>query len=176
MRDARPARRAPTASVNKEAKFSFGVSTLPYYTDVPGAPQNTIIGGASLWAMSGKTADEYKGVAAFFKFLSSPRCKPPATSAPATCRSPQAAFELTEKSGFYEKNPGTDVAVNADDPQDHRQVARRAPRQLRADPRHRWTRSSSRSGPARRPRRKALDEAVRRGNELLEKFQAANKS
>ncbi len=35
-----------------------------------GAPQNSIIGGASLWVMGGKKPEEYKGVAKFFTFLS----------------------------------------------------------------------------------------------------------
>ena len=43
---------------------------MPYYADVQGAPQNSIIGGASLWVMGGKKPDEYKGVAKFFAFLS----------------------------------------------------------------------------------------------------------
>ena len=43
---------------------------MPYYPDVTGAPQNSIIGGASLWVMGGKTPEEYKGVAKFFTFLS----------------------------------------------------------------------------------------------------------
>ena len=46
--------------------------TLPYYPDVQGAPQNTVIGGASLWVMNGKKPEEYKGVAAFFNYLSKP--------------------------------------------------------------------------------------------------------
>ena len=50
----------------------YGIATLPYYPDVPGAPQNTVIGGASLWVMSGKKPEEYKGVAAFFNYLSKP--------------------------------------------------------------------------------------------------------
>ena len=73
----------------KNAKFDYGMAPLPYYPDVAGAPQNTVIGGASLWVMSGKKPAEYKGVAEFFNFLSTPRCSPPATSAPATCRSPR---------------------------------------------------------------------------------------
>ena len=40
---------------------------------MPGAPQNTVIGGASLWAMAGKKPAEYKGVALFFKYLSDPQ-------------------------------------------------------------------------------------------------------
>ena len=51
-------------SVKRNAKFACGIAPLPYYPDVPGAPQNTVIGGASLWVMSGKKPDEYKGVAA----------------------------------------------------------------------------------------------------------------
>ena len=48
------------------------VNFMPYHDDVAGAPQNSIIGGASLWVMSGKKPDEYKGVAKFFTFLSKP--------------------------------------------------------------------------------------------------------
>lgn len=36
---------------------------MPYDADVKGAPQNAIIGGASLWVLAGKSATEYKGVA-----------------------------------------------------------------------------------------------------------------
>ena len=127
---------------------------LPYYPDVPGAPQNTVIGGASLWVMSGKKPEEYKGVAAFFNYLSKPEVQSASHKRTGYLPVTTAAFELTEKSGFYKENPGTDVAVNADDPQDDRQVARHPPGQLRADPHHRSTRNSSRSGAARRPPRK----------------------
>jgi sn-glycerol 3-phosphate transport system substrate-binding protein len=33
------------------AKFKYGVAFMPYYADVAGAPGNSVIGGASLWAM-----------------------------------------------------------------------------------------------------------------------------
>jgi sn-glycerol 3-phosphate transport system substrate-binding protein len=108
-----PAHRPCTASVKRNAKFASGIGTLPYYPDVPGAPQNTVIGGASLWVMSGKKEADYKGVAAVLAFLSRPevagRQKPPAHRLPA---GDQGSFELTEKSGFYKQNPGTDVSVN----------------------------------------------------------------
>jgi sn-glycerol 3-phosphate transport system substrate-binding protein len=38
-------------NIKRNAKFAAGISTLPYYPDVPGTPQNTVIGGASLWVM-----------------------------------------------------------------------------------------------------------------------------
>lgn len=43
------------------AKFDFTSAPMPYYPDVAGAPQNSIIGGASLWVMGGKKPEEYKG-------------------------------------------------------------------------------------------------------------------
>jgi len=102
---------AAYGNIRRNAKFASGISTLPYYPDVQGAPQNTIIGGASLWVMSGRKAEEYKGVAAFFDFLS--RADVQAKSHQATGYLPitTAAFALTEKSGFYKQNPGTDVSV-----------------------------------------------------------------
>ena len=57
-------------AVKAGAKFAWGVTQLPYYPDVPGSPQNSIIGGASLWVMGGKKPDEYRGVAKFFDYLS----------------------------------------------------------------------------------------------------------
>ena len=65
----------------------FGIAMLPYSPDVAGAPQNSIIGGATLWVMEGKPKAEYKGVAKFLTFLSSPRCRRSGTRRPATCRS-----------------------------------------------------------------------------------------
>ena len=57
-------------NVSANAKFAYTNMPMPYYDDVKGAPQNSIIGGASLWVMGGKSADEYKGIAKFFTFLS----------------------------------------------------------------------------------------------------------
>ena len=56
--------------------------------DVKGAPQNSIIGGASLWVLTGKPTADYKGVAKFFTFLSPPEIQAKWHQTPATCRSP----------------------------------------------------------------------------------------
>jgi sn-glycerol 3-phosphate transport system substrate-binding protein len=98
-------------SVKRNAKFTGGIGTLPYYPDVPGAPQNTVIGGASLWAMAGKKPEEYKAVAAFFQYLSDPQVQAASHQRTGYLPITTAAYEVTEKSGFYKQNPGTDVAV-----------------------------------------------------------------
>ena len=98
--------------VAKNAKFAYGLAPRPYYPDVKGAPQNTVIGGASLWVMSGKKPEEYKGVAKFFEFLSQTKVQAASHQRTGYLPITTAAYELTDKSGFYQKNPGTDVAVN----------------------------------------------------------------
>src|SRR5258706_13011512 len=60
------------ANIRRNAKFDWSVSFIPYHDDVPGAPQNSIIGGASLWGMGGKTNNAHKGVAKFLAYLSRP--------------------------------------------------------------------------------------------------------
>ena len=93
------------------AKFDFGVAPLPYYPDVAGAPQNTIIGGASLWVMGGKTPAEYKGVAKFMSFLSQTPIQVQWHEATGYLPITKASFEQATKDGFYEKTPGFDVAI-----------------------------------------------------------------
>ncbi len=102
---------AAYANIKRNAKFDFGISTIPYYPDAPGAPQNTIIGGASLWVMNGKKPDEYKGIAKFLTFLSQPELQAQWHQETGYLPITMAAYEITKKSGFYDKNPGTNVSV-----------------------------------------------------------------
>ena len=160
-------------NAKKNAKFNFGLSTLPYYPDVPGAPQNTIIGGASLWVMSGKKPEEYKGVAEFFNYISQPEVQSASHKRTGYLPITMAAFELTEKSGYYKENPGTDVAPN--------QMIRKTTDksrgirlgnylQLRAiedeELEQIWA--------GKKTPQEGLDSMVKRGNELLERFEKAN--
>ena len=97
--------------IQKAAKFEFSAHFLPYHDDILGAPQNSIIGGATLWAMSGRKPDEYKGIAKFFFYLSRPEVQMDWHTATGYVPITQAAFEMTQKSGFDEKNPGVDVPI-----------------------------------------------------------------
>jgi sn-glycerol 3-phosphate transport system substrate-binding protein len=102
---------AAYGNIKRQAKFNWGIAKLPYYSEVAGAPQNTLIGGASLWVMNGKKAPEYKGVAKFFTFLSSTEVQVKWHQETGYLPITMAAYEISKKSGFYEKNPGTDVSV-----------------------------------------------------------------
>ncbi|WP_336278913.1 sn-glycerol-3-phosphate ABC transporter substrate-binding protein UgpB [Bartonella sp. CB175] len=93
------------------AQFDTGLGMLPYYKDAKGAPQNSIIGGASIWILKGHTKKEYAGAAAFLKFLS--RADNQAKWHQKTGYLPitNAAYELSKKQHFYDQNPGADIAI-----------------------------------------------------------------
>ena len=148
----------------------------PYWPDVAGAPQNSIIGGASLWVLAGHKPEEYKGVAKFFSYLSSPEVQAASHQRTGYLPITLAAYELTKKQGFYEKNPGTDTSIrqmNNKPPTENSKGIRLG--NLRADPGRDGRGDWKPSGPARRRRRKALDTLVSRGNDLLRQFERANK-
>ena len=57
------------------------------------------------------TAEEYKGVAKFFSYLSSPEVQADWHQFSGYLPITTAAYELTKEQGFYEKNPGTETAI-----------------------------------------------------------------
>jgi sn-glycerol 3-phosphate transport system substrate-binding protein len=161
-------------NVKQNAKFNWGLSTLPYYPDVPGAPQNTVIGGASLWTLAGKKPDEYKGVAAFFEFIAQPEVAAKTHQATGYLPVTKAAFELTEKSGFYKSNPGTDVGPT--------QMIRKVTDKSRGIRLGNYVQirdiedeELEQVWAGKKSAKEALDSIVKRGNELLERFEKANK-
>jgi sn-glycerol 3-phosphate transport system substrate-binding protein len=99
-------------SMKAACKFDFGVARLPYYPEVKGAPQNTIIGGASLWVFTGKTKPEYKAIAAFFAFISKPEIQAFWHQNTGYLPITQAAYDLTKSQGFYKDSPGLELAIN----------------------------------------------------------------
>lgn len=161
-------------NIKRNAKFASGISTLPYYPDVAGSPQNTVIGGASLWVMSGKKAEEYKGVAQFFAHLSKPEVDARSHQRTGYLPLTTASFELTEKSGFYKQNPGTDVSVD--------QMIRKTTEKSRGIRLGNFVQIRTINDEeleqvwaGKKEPKEALDAAVKRGNEQLERFQKANK-
>jgi sn-glycerol 3-phosphate transport system substrate-binding protein len=124
--------------------------------------------------MAGKKTEEYKGIASFFSFLSSPEVQSASHKRTGYLPITTASFQLTEKSGFYKQNPGTDVAVN----QMIRKVTDKSRGirlgnyvQIRAiedeELEQVWAGKKS--------AKEGLDSIVSRGDELLARFEKANK-
>lgn len=78
-----------------------------------GAPQNTVIGGAAIWAMAGHSKDAEKGAAAFLNYLLKPEVQARFHQLTGYVPVTLEGYELTKQQGFYDKNPGTDIAVKA---------------------------------------------------------------
>jgi sn-glycerol 3-phosphate transport system substrate-binding protein len=159
----------------KAGKTDWEIGFLPYHEEIKGAPQNSIIGGASLWVMSGRKPAEYKGVARFLSFLSRPEIQMEWHTKTGYVPITLAAFDMTKKSGFYDKNPGRDMAV--------RQLTYKPPTEnskgLRfgnfVQAREVFEEEMEAVFAGKKDAKTALDEAVRRGNEILRRFEAANK-
>lgn len=91
--------------------MNYGIGQLPYDSDAPGAPQNTTPGGASLWVFAGKSDEQYKGIAAFFTYLSKTEVQQYLHESSGYLPVTLAAYEATKKSGFYDKNPGRETPI-----------------------------------------------------------------
>jgi sn-glycerol 3-phosphate transport system substrate-binding protein len=161
--------------LTREAKFAVGVSYLPYYDDVPGAPQNTVPGGAGLWVFAGKKPVEYRAVAKFFSFLLQPEEQARWHERTGYLPVSRRAYEIARKAGYYRGHPGQEIAL--------RQLAAAPTRDSRGirlgD--YRWIRAildeeleAVWSG-ARTPK-DALDRAVERGNDMLKRFESYNRT
>jgi len=163
------------AELREAAKFDFGVAPLPYYDDVKGAPQNSLIGGGGLWVIGGHKKPEYLAVAKFLAYLCRPEVQAEWHQKTGYVPTTLAAYELTRKSGFYEKNPGHEIAI--------RQLLLKNPTSdskgirlgdfvkirtiIDEELEQAWAFTKT--------PKQALDAAVERGNVVLRQFEAANR-
>ncbi|MCH7795894.1 MAG: sn-glycerol-3-phosphate ABC transporter substrate-binding protein UgpB [Proteobacteria bacterium] len=162
------------SGLRKGSKFDFGTSQLPYWSDVKGAPQNSIIGGATLWVLQGNPKGDYAGVAAFMNYLSDVFVQTFWHQNTGYVPITNAAYELTKRSGYYEKNEGRDVAIV--------QMSGKAPtpnsKGLRlgsfVQTRDIINEELEAIWSGKKTAQQGLDDAVARGNKLLRKFEKAN--
>ena len=163
------------AAVKAGAKFPWGVALLPYYPDVQGAPQNTIIGGASIWAMAGHSKESEKGVAAFLNYLLKPEVQAKFHQLTGYVPVTLEGYELTKKQGFYEKNPGTDIAIISLSSKQPTNNSRGLRLGNFAQIRNIIDEELEGVWAGKKSAQQALDEAVKRGNVELQRFEKANK-
>lgn len=162
-------------SIKSQAKFNFGQTMLPLDTSAASAPQNSIIGGATLWVLGGHEAEEYKGAAKFMTYLSSPEVQAWWHQETGYVPITNAAYELSKKQGFYDSNPGTDTAIQ----QLSLNTPTPASRGLRfgnfVQIRDIINEEMEAAWAGDKEAQAAMDEAVKRGNALLRKFERTAK-
>ncbi|MGB1239144.1 MAG: sn-glycerol-3-phosphate ABC transporter substrate-binding protein UgpB [Pseudomonadales bacterium] len=162
-------------SIKGQAKFDYAQTMMPFDSKVADKPQNSIIGGATLWTLKGHSADEYKGVAHFMNYLSSEEVQAWWHQETGYVPITVSAYELSKKQGFYDKNPGTDTAIQQltlNTPTENSRGLRfgnfvQIRDVINAEMEKIWDGSKS--------AQTAMDDAVAKGNKLLRKFEKANK-
>lgn len=76
---------------------------------------NTLVGGASLWTLKGKSEEEYKGAAAFFNFLATPEQAEWWSTVTGYIPVTNSGFEAMKANGFYDEAPykGREIAIES---------------------------------------------------------------
>jgi sn-glycerol 3-phosphate transport system substrate-binding protein len=165
---------ANTAALSSQAKFAYGQSMLPLDTSIATEPQNSIIGGATLWVLQGHSKQSYRGVAEFLTYLSGAEVQAWWHQETGYVPITIAAAELSREQGFYQRNPDYDVAVkqlNLNTPTENSKGLRfgnfvQIRTIINEELESVWAGTKTASS--------ALDDAVSRGNRLLRRFERAN--
>jgi sn-glycerol 3-phosphate transport system substrate-binding protein len=128
--------------------------------------------------MNGKSAGEYKGVAKFFAFLSQPEVQAQWHQATGYLPITRAAYEITKSAGFYQKHPGADVGIqqmtNGSGPPKAYSRGIRLGNHLAI--RTIVDEELEQAFAGTKPPMLALGDAVKRGNDLLRRFERANRA
>jgi sn-glycerol 3-phosphate transport system substrate-binding protein len=164
---------AGRGQIAANANFKWAAAFLPIDPEVNANPVNSIIGGASLWTMTSKqrSAAEYKAVAQFLKFLAAPEQDAHFHQTTGYVPVTFAGFEKSKADGYYEKQPGADIAI--------KQLARGTmtanSRGLRlgrlAEIRNILYEETEKALQGQQTAKEALDNGARRGDRVLREFQ-----
>jgi sn-glycerol 3-phosphate transport system substrate-binding protein len=164
---------AARGALVKSAKFRFADAYLPHDPHIIKKPINSIIGGASLWAMTTptRTPQEYKAAAAFLAFLGEPAQDAEWAAATGYVPVTFAGAARLRQQGFFINNPGTQwpiqqlerlpVTVNS------RGIRLGNMAELRVIIEEEWEKALDGQQDA----KQALTTAVARGNVVLRNFQ-----
>src|SRR5690606_3537662 len=96
---------ADHGTFSKQAKegVNWTVAMLPMLDGVE--RHNSFVGGASLWTLKGKSAEEYKGAAAFYNFLATPRRATWTSTVTGFSPMVNTALEAMKADGVYDVAP-----------------------------------------------------------------------
>lgn len=167
---------ASYANLRREAGFDFGTAPLPHYDDIKGAPHHSLIGGAGLWVLAGGKGAEYRGVAKFLAWLARAEIQAEWHQRTGYVPVTRAAYEYTRKQGFYAVHPGHEIAIGQlllnSPTRESRGIRLGELQQIRAIIEEEleavWDGT--------RPPKLALDRAAERGNEVLRRFERAQRA
>jgi sn-glycerol 3-phosphate transport system substrate-binding protein len=151
--------------------LNWDVAMLPRYSDFERT--NTVVGGASLWVLNGKSDDEYRGAAAFMEFIATPESERFWVEATGYIPVTLTGYEALIDSGFYDNPPfkGREVALNSLTYTEPSNLTRGIRLGSFIQIRSEWTNEIQAALAGQKTVQEALDTAVERGNTLLRRFE-----
>ena len=162
---------ASHGTVLKSAKMKWNVAPLPHNEGV--TPNNTVVGGASFWILKGFDEADYKGVAAFFDFIRSVESQEFWSTVTGYVPTTRSGYDALVAKGFYkqEKYAGREVAIES--------LTRTPPTPLSRGLRLGYFRQIKKiigdeleqMLAGKKTAQEALDNAVKRGDEQLRRFE-----
>ncbi|WP_417268072.1 extracellular solute-binding protein [Celeribacter baekdonensis] len=97
--------------MKKDLPFDFSATNLPFWSSITEEGYQTFIGGASLFAMSGKSAEENKATAEFFRYLTSPEVQYMWHRETGYVPITNAAYEMAKEDGHYDRFPAAETGI-----------------------------------------------------------------
>ena len=158
-------------NVVADSGMNWDVEMLPIYEGFERT--NTVVGGASLWVLSNKTEDEYRGAAAYLQFLATPDSERFWSTNTGYIPVTRTGYETLISEGFYEDAPyaGREVALESltyTDPTEYTRGIRLGGFiQIRSE----WVAEIEGALAGNQTVQEALDTAVERGNAILRRFE-----
>jgi sn-glycerol 3-phosphate transport system substrate-binding protein len=160
---------AAHGSVEREAKIKWSATYLPHEQDV--TARNSTIGGATIWTLKGQKAEDYDGVADFLAFVASPDLQVWWSKVTGYVPITNKAYQIAKSEGYYTANPTREIAIlqlNRGTPTDnsrgfHFGNFTQTTFALRQELESVFANKKT--------PQQALDDAVRRGNEILRQFE-----
>ncbi|MDA0629925.1 MAG: extracellular solute-binding protein [Alphaproteobacteria bacterium] len=153
-----------------DGKFDWEVTMIPVYEGTE--RKNTVVGGASLWVLSGKSDDEYRGAAEYLKFLATPESEEFWSTNTGYIPVTKTGFNTLVSKGFYDNAPykGRELALDSLTYTDPGPLTRGIRLGGFIQARSEWSNEVQAALQGDKTMQEALDIAVKRSNAILNKF------
>lgn len=163
---------ATHASIENGAKFNWSATFLPHEEGVE--PKNSTIGGGAIWALKGKSEQEYAGAAAFLNYLASPDVQVKWSKATGYVPVTNTAYKQAKDEGYFKEHPTREIAIlqlNRGTPTDNSRGFRFGNHSQifmlqNEEAQNVWT--------GKKTPQEAMDSAVQRGNQVLRQYEKLN--
>lgn len=159
-----------TVGKTAPAELTWDVQMIPTYEGYD--RYNTVVGGASLWVLAGKTEAEYRGAAAYLQFLATPESEEWFVTNTGYIPVTIGAFNQLTEQGFYDAAPyaGREIAIASLTFTPPTNLTRGLRIGSMIQTRAEWTSEIAAALNGDVPVQEALDTAVSRSNEIMARF------